>query len=72
MKYKIVLERKVTYVAVFEVEADNFENAKAKAIGLADGSTTTTTTTTTTAAAAAATCWREAHSATALKSIMQE
>lgn len=36
MKYKVVLERKVTYVATLEVTADNFENAKLRALEHAD------------------------------------
>ena len=59
--FKVVLERKVTYVAMLEVTADNFEDAKLKAISIAD-----------VGRQGERSSWREMHSETVLKNILQE
>ncbi len=38
MKYQVVLERRVKYLAYIEVEGENFEQAKSTALERAEGS----------------------------------
>jgi hypothetical protein len=63
-RFKVILERKVTYLATLEIGAENFEDAKQHALEFADAVAPL--------GHAQRVFWRESASQTTLKNIVQE